>query len=84
MDRACRLEQSIRQRGFAVIDVRDDAEIARQFDSHESRTMRARDCRVNRTSLSFRPKWRNLLLFLSAKCYSRSRARSLGVALNRF
>src|SRR6266513_116770 len=36
---ARRFEQSVRQSGFAVIDVRDDAEIARQFDSHESRTM---------------------------------------------
>ena len=33
------LEQSVRQRRFAVIDVRDDAEIARVLDSHESRTM---------------------------------------------
>src|SRR5256714_12143207 len=48
VDRARRLEQSVRQRGFAVIDVRDDAEIARQFDSHESRTMRARGYWVNR------------------------------------
>src|SRR5258708_32938756 len=39
VDRPRRLEQSIGQSGFAVIDVRDDAEIARQFDCHESRTM---------------------------------------------
>ena len=29
------LEQTIRQSGFAVIDVRDDAEIAGQLDRHE-------------------------------------------------
>src|SRR5205823_14830880 len=40
VNRARRLEQSVRQSGFAMIDVRDDAEIARQLDSHESRTMR--------------------------------------------
>jgi hypothetical protein len=37
-----------------VIDVRDDAEIARQFDYHESRTMLGGGCSVNRTPLSFR------------------------------
>src|SRR5439155_7422268 len=47
VDRARRLQQSIRQSCFAVIDVRDDAEIARQFDCHESRTMRARSEAVN-------------------------------------
>ena len=47
MDRTRGLEQSIGQSCFAVIDVRDDAEIARQFGSHESRTMRARGCPVN-------------------------------------
>src|SRR5437868_3953275 len=63
VNRPRRLEQSVRQSCFAVIDVRDDAEIARQFDSHESRTMRARGYGVNCTAvLSFRPKWRNLLL----------------------
>src|ERR1041384_2911808 len=41
------LEQSVRQRRFAVIDVRDDAEVARQFDSHESRTMRVGGEAVN-------------------------------------
>src|ERR1700730_6709372 len=74
VNRAGRLEQSIRQSGFAVIDVRDDAEIARQFDSHESRTMRGAGCSVNRTSLSFRPKWRDLLLFLKHLEMSRLRS----------
>ena len=41
VDRARGLEQPIRQRRLAVIDVRDDAEITRQLDCHESRTMRA-------------------------------------------
>ena len=41
------LEQPIRQRRLAVIDVRDDAEITRQLDCHERRTMRARSCAVN-------------------------------------
>ena len=41
MNRARALEQPIRQRRLAVIDVRDDAEITRQLDCHESRTMRA-------------------------------------------
>src|SRR5438128_11970105 len=49
VDRPRRLEQSIGQSGFAVIDVRDDAEIARQFDCHESRTMLGGGCSVNRT-----------------------------------
>src|SRR5436190_23884812 len=75
VDRPRGLEQSIRQSGFAVIDVRDDAEIARQFDCHESRTMLGGGCSVNRTPLSFRPKWRNLLLFL--KHLEMSRLRSI-------
>ena len=41
VNRAGRLEQSIRQRCLAVIDVRDDAKIARQLDCHGSATMRA-------------------------------------------
>jgi hypothetical protein len=36
VDRAGALEQSIRQGGLSVIDVRDDAEIARLLDSHEA------------------------------------------------
>ncbi len=35
VDRARTLEQAIRQSGFAVIDVRDDAEVAGQLDRHE-------------------------------------------------
>jgi hypothetical protein len=49
MNRARALEQSIRQGGLAVIDVCDNAEIAGQLDSHESRTMRACNQWVNRT-----------------------------------
>src|SRR5215470_5467829 len=48
VNRAGTLEQSVRQGGFAVIDVRDDAEIACEFDSHGSGTMRARPSAVNR------------------------------------
>ncbi len=36
MDRAGPLEQSVRQRRFAVIDVRDDAEVARKLNSNGS------------------------------------------------
>jgi len=36
MDRASALEQPVRQRRFAVIDVRDNAEVARKLDSHGS------------------------------------------------
>ena len=36
LDRAGALEQTIGKRGLAVIDVRDDAEIARQLDGHEA------------------------------------------------
>ena len=36
VDRARALEQSIRQRRLAVIDMRDDAEIAGQLDRHEA------------------------------------------------
>jgi hypothetical protein len=57
VDRPRRLEQSIGQSGFAVIDVRDDAEIARQFDCHESRTMLGGGCSVNRTPCHFEPDW---------------------------
>ena len=35
LDRAGALEQTIRERRLAVIDVRDDAEIARELDGHE-------------------------------------------------
>jgi hypothetical protein len=36
VDRAGPLEQSVRQRRFAVIDVRDDAEVAGKLNSHGS------------------------------------------------
>ena len=36
VDRAGALEQSIRQGGLAVIDVRDDAKIAGELDRHEA------------------------------------------------
>jgi hypothetical protein len=36
VDRAGALEQSVRQRRFAVVDVRDDAEVARKLNSHGS------------------------------------------------
>jgi hypothetical protein len=36
VDRAGALEQSVRQRRFAVINVRDDAEVARKLNSHGS------------------------------------------------
>src|SRR5437870_13828833 len=47
LNRARPLEQSVRQSGFAVINVRDDAEVARELDCHESRTMLARRRAVN-------------------------------------
>ncbi len=63
VDRARRLEQSIRQRRLAVIDVRDDAEIARQFDCHESGTMLVGGKAVNdRTQAIFL--FRLLLIFV--------------------
>ena len=40
--RASALQQPVGQGRFAVIDVRDDAKIARQLNSHESATIRAR------------------------------------------
>ena len=48
LDRARALEQPVRQRRLAVIDVRDDAKIARQLNRHESGTMRVRLRVVNR------------------------------------
>ena len=36
MDSARPIEQSIRQRRFAVIDMRDDAEIPGQLDRHKA------------------------------------------------
>ena len=48
LDRAGALEQPIRQRRLAVIDVRDDAKIARQLDRHGSATIRVWLCAVNR------------------------------------
>src|SRR6266480_8028484 len=48
LDRARALKQPIRQRRFAVIDVRDDAEVTRELNRHGSGTMRARASAVNR------------------------------------
>ena len=48
LDRARALKQPVRQRRFAVIDVRDDAKIARQLNGHESATIRVWLCAVNR------------------------------------
>ena len=39
LDRACALQQPIRQSCLAVIDVRDDAKIARQLNGHGSATI---------------------------------------------
>ena len=39
LDRAGALQQPVRQRRFAVIDVRDDAKIARQLNGHGSATI---------------------------------------------
>jgi len=47
LDGARALKQPVRQRRFAVIDMRDDAEVARELNCHESGTMRARLRRVN-------------------------------------
>jgi hypothetical protein len=51
LDRAGALQQPVGQRRFAVIDVRDDAEIARQLNGHESATMRVRQRAVNSPAL---------------------------------
>src|SRR5947209_16021360 len=40
MDRPRRFQQTIAQRRLAVIDVRDDAEVARPLDGHEERHYR--------------------------------------------
>ena len=48
LDRARALEQPVRQSRLAVIDVCDDAKIARQLNRHESGTMRVRLRVVNR------------------------------------
>ena len=48
LDRAGALKQPVRQGRFAVIDMRDDAEVARELNRHESATMRVRRYRVNR------------------------------------
>src|SRR2546430_8004568 len=58
LDRPRALKQPVRQRRFAVIDMRNDAEVARELDCHESGTMRARLRWVNcyaRTFPSFVP-----------------------------
>jgi hypothetical protein len=47
LDRAGALQQPVGQRRLAVIDVRDDAKIARQLNGHESATMRVRASAVN-------------------------------------
>ena len=47
MDRASALQQPVRQRRLAVVDVRDDAEITRKLSSHGVGTMRARPRPVN-------------------------------------
>src|SRR5437899_6196748 len=46
MDRARALKQPIRQRRFAVIDVRDDEEVTRELNCYKSATMRVRSYRV--------------------------------------
>ena len=48
LDGARALQQPVRQRRLAVIDVRDDAKIARQLNGHESGTIRVWLCAVNR------------------------------------
>ena len=53
MDRAGALKQPVRQRRFAVIDMRDDAEVARKLNRHESATMRVPLRAVNRYARSF-------------------------------
>jgi hypothetical protein len=63
MDRARRFEQTIGKCRLAVIDVRDDTKIARQLDSHESRTMRGAGCVVNESTAN-----RTFLLFGSNDC----------------
>ena len=42
LDRTGALQQPVGQRRFAVVDVRDDAKIPRQLNSHESATIQAR------------------------------------------
>jgi hypothetical protein len=37
MDRARPVEQSIGERGLAMIDMRDDAEVSGQLDRHKAR-----------------------------------------------
>ena len=53
VDRAGALEQSIRQGGFAVIDMRDDAEIARMLNTHEARQLCGRSESSTRVALVF-------------------------------
>src|SRR5262249_6072925 len=47
LDRASALQQPVGKGRFAVIDVRDDAKIARQLNGHKSATMRVRASAVN-------------------------------------
>jgi hypothetical protein len=44
MDGAGTLEQSIRQSGLAVIDMRDDAEVARALDRHKAQHYAGAHC----------------------------------------
>src|SRR5437660_3512970 len=53
VDRAGALEQSIRQGSFSVIDMRDDAEIARMLNTHEARQLCGRSESSQRASLDF-------------------------------
>jgi len=47
MDRARALKQPVRQCRFAVIDVRDDAEVARELNAMRTALLRVRRYRVN-------------------------------------
>ena len=62
LDRARALEQPVRQRRFAVIDMRDNAEVARELNRHESATMRVPLRAVNRYASSFASPLRSSLL----------------------
>ena len=53
LDRASALQQPIGQCRLAVIDVRDDAKIARQLNGHESGTIRVWLQPVNRYATRF-------------------------------
>jgi hypothetical protein len=77
VDRASAFEQSIGQGGLSVIDVRDNAEIARVLDTHEARQLCGRRQSSTSVALVF---WRSTEIPVSGSRLPACAPRSLKLA----